>query len=317
MSNGLPAARKTDSVTHRSGNIITGSSRVRISGLPAARVGDVVQHGYGIEVITEGSSAVRISGQFAARVTDAVACGGRIASGSSRVSIGRAIGQAAPSGQAQGNPSNKALVGQKMCQDAARGRNLNTPNRRSRNLTAAMQSYSNCGIESARQIINKVTGKNLTEDGLMRIALDSNLALRGAPTEVPVRTPPRYEDGGTVPIGIQALLREFNITSTVQPNNLNNISKALASGKGVIASVDSKVLWTGKIDPVKSTPNPDHDILVTGLEYDDNGKITDVIINDTGAGECSRKVPVDIWNKASRSTPDHPSLLNVTDKPIF
>ena len=309
MSKGLPAARITDKVAHKwgaSGDIIEGSPNVRLDRecLPAARVGDKVRHGWGTCVITEGEPTVRINGRFAARVIDAVSCGGRIASGSPTVRIGRAVGQAAPSGQAQGNPSNKALVGQKMCQDAARGRRSGK----------TQQSYNNCQVEAARQIINRVTGKNITEDGLMRMALDRNQVVRGEPAEVPVGTPPRFEDGATNYTGVQAILENFNITSTVQPNNLNNISKALASRKGVVAVVDSKVLWTGKIN---NPPNPDHAVLVTGLEYDDNGKITDVIINDTGTGECSQKVPVDTWNKAARTTQNKPALLNVTDKPIF
>jgi len=314
---GLPAARITDKVAHKwgaSGDIIEGSPNVRLDRecLPAARVGDKVRHGWGTCVITEGEPTVRINGRFAARVIDAVSCGGRIASGSPTVRIGRAVGQAAPSGQAQSNPANNALAGQRMCLAAVKGRNLNTLNRRSRNLTAAMQSYSNCGVESARQIINQVTGRNITEDGLLQWALDNNLALRDNPN-VPIKTPPTKDDGATGYTGIWTILDHYNISSVTQPNNLNNIKKALASGKGVIAHVDSGVLWNNISD------GKGHAVLVTGLEYDNNGKVTDVIVNDTGAGECSQKVPLNTWNKAVNAfgKPGNPALLNVTNQSIF
>jgi hypothetical protein len=178
-----------------------------------------------------------------------------------------------------------------------------------------MQSYSNCDIESARQIINQVTGKNLTEDGLLQQALDSNLATRANPN-VPVGTPPVVGDGGTNYTGIRALLGNYQVSSTVEANTLNNISTALASGKGVIATVDSDVLW-GIDNASKNAVG--HAVVVTGIEYDNNGNVTNVIINDSGGGDCSRRVPVDTWNKAVRAynTTDHPSLLNVTNKSIF
>ena len=41
-----------------------------------------------------------------------------------------------------------------------------------------------------------------------------------------------------------------------------------------------------------------HTILVTGLQYDANGNLTNVIVNDTGTGQCSRSVPAATFNGA-------------------
>jgi len=314
---GLPAARKTDRVKHKwaSGDILEGSPNVNIGRLPAARKGDKVQHNSGTEIITSGEPRVRVNGWPAARVTDTVSCRGYIATGFTRVRIGMTtIGQAAPGAKPGGQTSDRSPIGQKMCQNAIKGRNLDTPNRTSRGLIPAQQSYSNCAVESVRQIVNLVKGKNLTEDEFLQSALDNNLAVRDPPNlAVPMGTPPVFQDGGTNYSGTQSILSSYNINSTVQEDNLNNIEKALSSGKGVIATVDAGAFYDN------NQKGLGHAVLVTGLEYDDNGKITNVIVNDTGGGVCSKRVPIATWNKAVNDygTKDYPALINVTDDPIF
>lgn len=99
---GQPAARATD--LHPKGPILEGSTDVLIGGLPAARKGDKVKHGSGIEVIVEGEATVLINGHPAARQGDEVACRDVIIGGCSTVLIGKSQGQcleeAAQSGDA-------------------------------------------------------------------------------------------------------------------------------------------------------------------------------------------------------------------------
>jgi uncharacterized Zn-binding protein involved in type VI secretion len=307
---GLPAARIHDAVDHRAdGDIIEGSPNVFIGGVGrrAARLGDKVKHGWGTCVITEGEPTVRINGKPAARITDSVSCGGHIAKGHPRTHIGKSRGKTAGNIQA----------GQKMCINAAKGRKSGQTS----------QSYNNCGIESSRQLINQVTGRNITEDDLLQYALNHNEAGRGSPPDtqrgdppVPFGTPPRWQDGGSTAYQRQALLTDFGIPSTVEENNLSNISQALASGKGVMADTDASILWKGVIPDNQLPKSPAfHEITITGIEYDDNGNITNVIINDTGTGNCSRKIPVDQWNKAVQAVRDagYSAQINVTSKPIF
>jgi uncharacterized Zn-binding protein involved in type VI secretion len=315
---GLPAARQTDPVAHpdAGGNILTGSPNVRINGLPAARVGDMVQHDNGICVITEGEPTVRINGLPAARVTDATSCGGHIVSGSPNVRIGRAHGKVI----------GYVGVGMKMCQNAAKGRNLKTQNRKSRNLIPTQQSYSNCAIESARQIINQATPTNVSEDNLLQYALDNGQANYNGVCK-PVGTPPTSEDGGADAYQVQALLSDSGVPSVTEDNNLNNISQALTNGQGVMASVDANVLWKDIPGIVHPPPGSGHEVTVTGLVYDDKGNVTAVIINDTGTGDCSKPVPVDTWNKAVQGLKTkilgtnppqyYGNLINVTKNKIF
>lgn len=67
--------------------VITGSTTVKVDGLPLARKGDVLAaHGHDRN-ICGGSSSVFIDGQPAARTGDAVSCGGVLIGGGS-VNIG-------------------------------------------------------------------------------------------------------------------------------------------------------------------------------------------------------------------------------------
>jgi uncharacterized Zn-binding protein involved in type VI secretion len=93
-----PAARVTDihtcpvvsgPVAHVGGPILPpGYPKVLISGLPAARVGDLATCVGGPDVIARGSTAVTIGFMPAARVGDATAHGGMITTGSPNVGIG-------------------------------------------------------------------------------------------------------------------------------------------------------------------------------------------------------------------------------------
>jgi hypothetical protein len=203
-----------------------------------------------------------------------------------------------------------------MCQAAAAGRTSGAPK----------QSYNNCGVESSRQIINQAnkndpTKSSLTENQLLQTALDNGWASRGhapdAPQPPPVSpgTPPTYWDGGTWPETRQTILADSGVASTVQTSNLNNLGLATSRGQGVIAILDAHYLWMRPDGTSPTEKGSWHFVTVTGVEYDDNGKVICIIINDTGAGECGRRVPVNTWNKAVNAHPGR--ALNVTDDPIY
>jgi uncharacterized Zn-binding protein involved in type VI secretion len=92
------AARLTDDHTcpyHGGGPVSTGATKVFVNGLPAARVGDQLVCGTGVDTITEGSSTVNIEGKAAARKGDKTDHCGALATGSPNVNIGSGSGGAA------------------------------------------------------------------------------------------------------------------------------------------------------------------------------------------------------------------------------
>ena len=121
-----------------------------------------------------------------------------------------------------------------------------------------------------------------------------------------------YASGGTGPDTRQNILANNGVPSSQQPNTPGSLESAVGGGNGVIMSV-----WAGNMPNWAGqglAPNTGgHAILITGIEYDDNGTPINAIINDTGMGQCSQSVPWASLQGAARS--DRP--LNVTNNPIW
>jgi uncharacterized Zn-binding protein involved in type VI secretion len=291
---GKPAARIGDPHTcslsdgpkPHVGGMITGpgAPTVLIGNQPAARLGDIaVCVSPAPNMIAIGAFPVPIANSPAARQTDKTAHGGSISIGFPTVEIGLA-------GTA-GNPP----VGTKMCQAAAAGRSSGT----------TRQSYSNCGVESSRQVINQATGANLSENGLLTNAINSGNA-GGTPGGALA-----FANGGTGAAGRQAILASNGVASSVQATNATNLGLAMSRGQGAVVNLDAGVLWA----PSATPPGSLHAITVTGVEYDDAGNVVAVIVNDTGTGQCGQRIPAAKFNQATAAHPN--SQLNVTNNAIW
>jgi uncharacterized Zn-binding protein involved in type VI secretion len=289
---GQPAARAGDMhacpmmtgpVPHVGGPVLPPCApTVLIGGMPAARMGDMAFCVGPPDSIITGAFPVPIVNQPAARMTDTTAHGGTVVVGCPTVLIGLA-------GTA-GNPR----VGTMACQAAAGGRTSNS----------ASQSYNNCGVESSRMIINQANDSAVTENQLLQQAIDNGWA-GGTPGAAPV-----FASGGTNALGRQAILASQGVASTVTESNATNLGLAMSQSRGTIANLDAALLWGGD-----TPPGSLHAVAVTGVEYDDAGNPTHVIINDTGAGNCGQRVPIATWNQAVSA---HPTpALNVTNDPIW
>jgi uncharacterized Zn-binding protein involved in type VI secretion len=302
-----------------------------MSGQPAARVGDTIACAIpqatpaalphapppGLPIMPPGAPTVLIGGQPAARVTDKSICiapaptPNPVVKGSFPVPISnfpaaRMTDQGTHPGSVIMPPccptvliglagtAGNVRVGTAMCNAAAAGRTSGT----------TAQSYNNCGVESSRQVINQANGTAVSENQLLQNSINSGLA-NGTPG-----SPPVFANGGTTPARRQQILANNGVASTVQASNLDSLGMAMSRGQGTIASLDAAPLWGGT-----TAPGSLHAVTVTGVEYDDAGNVKNVIINDTGTGNCGQVVPVATWNSAVGA---HPSpALNVTTNPIL
>lgn len=292
---GQPAARvgdmhlcpmvtpSTPPVPHVGGPVLPpGGVLVLIGAMPAARMGDMALCVGPPDSIVKGSFPVPIAGSPAARIGDQTAHGGAVTMGCPTVLIGL-------SGTA-GN----VRVGTAMCNGAAGGRASGS----------TQQSYNNCGVESSRQVINRANGSNLSENQVLQNAIDNGWA-SGTPG-----SPPTFANGGTGAGSRQSILANAGIPSSVQTSTLDHLGLAMSRGQGTIANLDAAQLWGGT-----TPPGSLHAVTVTGVQYDDAGNPTHVIINDTGSGQCGQSVPIATWNAAVGA---HPSpALNVTNTPIL
>lgn len=146
----------------------------------------------------------------------------------------------------------------------------------------AGQSYNNCGCESSRQIINQATGAGVTQEGLLNQAMAS-----GNANSVPGNL---YASGGTTPGSMVGILAANGVPAHQEAPNMANLEAGAQGGQGVVVSV-----WAGNMPNWAGqglAPNSGgHAVLVTGVQYDDNGNPINVIINDTGMGQCGQVIP--------------------------
>jgi uncharacterized Zn-binding protein involved in type VI secretion len=266
----------TPPIPHVGGPILPpGCVTVFLDGLPSARVGDQALCVGPPDSIVRGAFPALVGGQPAARQGDSTAHGGVIALGTPKVLIGAA--------GTSGNP----WVGNSTCQAAASGRSSGS----------TQQSYGNCGVESVRQVANQATGGSVGEDQLLNLALNNGWA--GQSTD-PVHR------GGTGPADREAILSSQGVSSVREPQNMQNIERAVAEGRGVITSHDAGTLWN-------TSDTGGHAVVVTGVEYDADGNPVNVIINDTGTGQCRQSVPAQRFQNSLRPNRE----INVTARPIW
>lgn len=241
--------------------------------------------------IVTGSLTVEINGKLAARKTDFTMHPGpgTIVEGSSNVEIGGARG-----GVTLGDPDEAG----RRCRAMAAGRTSGK----------TQQSYNNCGIESSRQLINQAGG-NLTEDQLFDWALDNGHATRETTGKWYNRQTDRVASGGTHPGGRNDILNANGVPAHTEASSMNNLTQAVAEGRGVVSSHDANILWYNKAEAEVAG----HAIVPTGLEYDENGNLKNVILNDTGTGKCQQTMSADQFQRSLRPGRD----LNVTNNPIW
>ena len=234
------------------------STTVMTGHRPQARAGDRCRCDGPPSFITTGASTVHVDGRPAARVGDHTMHmpPGAVTAGLGSVHIG---------GPAEGGTLGVGDMGTALCLDAAATRISGD----------TMQSYGNCGVESARQIINRHRRPPVHESDLLNEAIE-----RGEASE--------HRDavhrGSTSPEQRRRLLSRYGVESDLVPNRLTNIVQAVAEGRGVISSHVSGILWN-------TTDTSGHAVLVTGIKFDAHGRVESVTINDSGRGRCSDPIP--------------------------
>jgi uncharacterized Zn-binding protein involved in type VI secretion len=173
------------------------------------------------------------------------------------------------------------------------------------------QSFGNCGIQSANQVIEQATGVQNSEQAI----LDQTVAA-GLTKVDPLDA---SNTGGTSAEQRRQILANNGVPSTTIMNpTQQDISNAILDRRGIIINADAGQLWNG--DP--NIPNPaaynggGHAVTITDGDYDSNGNLTDVYINDTGTGTQGRRVPIGQIMSANQARGTN-AAINVTDAPVW
>lgn len=137
----------------------------------------------------------------------------------------------------------------------------------------AQQSYQNCAVQSAQQLIRQATGKNYSEAEMEALANDPGNS--------------GYDRNRGTPIkGIKTVLKNGWVKAGMVGAKPKTIQKAITKGKGVITAHDAGKLWNDA-----GSLGAGHAVVTTGFLKDENGNTLAYVINDTGTGDKARTVP--------------------------
>lgn len=264
------AGRRSDAVGCPHGaSVVQGpcAEDVLVNGLALARQGDPLQcPGGPPDSLMSGAAYVLVNGRMATRREDkGLHAAGGIQVGSPDVFIG------GPTVTILGNQVDSLAA----CEAAAAGRETRSKR----------QTYNNCGVECVRQIINRTRTPPVGEETLLDDAMNQELAERELT---------RYDSGGTSPWGRDTLLERYGVEAERAWASPEAIQEAIAAGKGVITSHDSDKLYPN------GGSTGGHALLVTGVKYDEQGRVAAYRVNDSGTGKCGALIPAEQFERSLR-----------------
>lgn len=205
-------------------------------------------------------------------------------------------------GGSGGGPSASARSGEGAPSPDPRSAQSKARARAAANVWPGRQSYGNCGVQSARQLIMQATGVALGEDALLAESIREGNAREG-------RKP--VERGGTAPADRKRILARHHVDSAVQQTTQAGLADAIADGRGVAVSVDAGLLWNDK-----NYLGYGHVVIVTDGDFTSNGDLSHVRINDTGTGKCGQRMPIADFMRAVNGY-RRGSYMNVTKSRIW
>ena len=164
------------------------------------------------------------------------------------------------------------------------------------------QNFGNCGVQSSEQIIHQASGTAINENTILQVAINNGWAGNSANP---------LSRGGTSAAGRQQILANYGVSSRVVNTSPQAISTALVNRQGIIVNADAGVLWNNP-----AFIGGGHAVTITDGDWDANGNLTHVYVNDTGTGQQGQRMPVNnLMNAANARTGG--SQLNVTNGPVW
>ena len=177
------------------------------------------------------------------------------------------------------------------------------------------QNYNNCGVMSSAQIIGQATGTVPNEDTITRRAINQGWA--SSPNVLGPNDPIPFEAGGTSSTGRQSIMNDAGVPSTIAPYSREALAQALWDRKGVVANLHTDGASWWKNSDGTSRGSGFHAIIITDGVYDKKGRLTSIIINDTGVGMQGKVVSIEDFEKSVAARGNNPAQLNITNNPIW
>jgi hypothetical protein len=170
------------------------------------------------------------------------------------------------------------------------------------------QTYDDCAIMSAADVVGQVTGKEPTEDAIIAVA--ASIPSPNHPGSIYIKptdaTHPNSGQG-TASWDIPTLLEHYGVRAVASdktrsaktgvPGGMAGLEQLLSRGRKVIVSVNGEMIWGEPVENKDDNGNPrsDHAVVVTGIDTVNNV----VHLNDSGTKDGrDEQVPLALFVKA-------------------
>lgn len=150
-----------------------------------------------------------------------------------------------------------------------------------------------CGLVSSRDVLLQF-GIHVSEADVVKFAVENHICAYDV-------SKPSENRGGTGTQAIVEVLHHYGVEAHGEyGGSIEQLATNIMTGRGVIIGVESSVIWPeGEQPGFRPTGKADHAITVTGVAIDQaSGTILGFYVNDSGAGNFNRLVPVDMMKKA-------------------
>jgi hypothetical protein len=170
------------------------------------------------------------------------------------------------------------------------------------------QSYDDCAIMSAADVIGQVTGKEPSEDAIITMAQSTPSSDHPGSIYIkPIDAKHPNSGQGTATWDLPALLERYDVkavasdrahsAATGVPAGMEGLERLLRSGHKVIVSVNGELIWGEPVENKDEHGNPrsDHAVVVTGVDTVNNV----VHLNDSGTKTGrDEQIPMALFLKA-------------------
>jgi hypothetical protein len=165
------------------------------------------------------------------------------------------------------------------------------------------QTFNNCGLQAVYQVVEAKYVAPVGEDE--REFLDEGLEfcdVNGSEDSL----------GATSDAKRQCMLSRHGVASTLQPQTVDKLDAALRERKGVIVNADAAQLWDGQ----GVSGSGQHAVLVTYGNYDANGVLQSVHVNDTAGGRVEPDYDIPV-SRLPAVLASGKQQMNVTTLPVW
>lgn len=181
------------------------------------------------------------------------------------------------------------------------------------------QSFGNCGVQSVQQIIRLATNTTVAERDLLDVAIglganEGTIDPSGNGPVIAGQSRIAGTVGGTNAAKRNSILEAYGVAMLPPVATTEDaLANAIRERQGIVANVDAGQLWHG------TASGGGHAVVVTNGEFDADGKLVGVFINDTGRAkpdEQRRYLPLKDFMAAVQARKDG-GMLNLTRDAIW